>query len=58
MKRNNYSFELKQHFEIYINKYWRNNKKIYLKETYTLMLRDLWFKKLEDIKKNIFNKLN
>lgn len=78
----NITTEVKQHFQITINKYYRNNNKISLKEAYTLMLRDFysdiykedekikhkvwdesriptynqfyyWFKKLEDVKKDI-----
>lgn len=78
----NITSEVKQHFQIAINKYYRNNNKISLKETYTLMLRDFysdifkednkikhkvwdksriptynqfyyWFKKSEDVKKDI-----
>ncbi|UZP03730.1 transposase [Clostridium botulinum] len=78
----NITDDIKKHFEISINKYYRNNKKANLKETYTLMLRDFysdsykengeikhrvwdksriptyqqfyyWFKKNEDIKKDI-----
>lgn len=78
----NITSEVKQHFQIAINKYYRKNNKISLKETYTLMLRDFysdifkednkikhkvwdksriptynqfyyWFKKSEDVKKDI-----
>lgn len=78
----NITSEVKQHFQIAINKYYRNNNKMSLKETYTLMLRDFysdifkednkikhkvwdksriptynqfyyWFKKSEDVKKDI-----
>lgn len=78
----NITSEVKQHFQIAINKYYRKNNKISLKETYTLMLRDFysdifkednkikhkvwdksriptynqfyyWFRKLEDVKKDI-----
>lgn len=78
----NITTEVKKHFQIAINKYYRNNNKISLKEAYTLMLRDFysdickednkikhkvwdksriptynqfyyWFKKLEDVKKDI-----
>lgn len=38
----NITDKIKKHFEICINKYYRNNKKITLKETYTLMLRDFY----------------
>ncbi|WP_394870504.1 Mu transposase C-terminal domain-containing protein [Clostridium butyricum] len=73
---------VKQHFQLVIDKYYRNNKKISLKEAYVLVLRDFysdiyyennelkhrvwnkkriptynqfyyWFKKNEDIKKDI-----
>ena len=38
----NITDDVKKHFEICINKYYRNAKKITLKETYTLMLRDFY----------------
>lgn len=38
----NITDEVKRHFEFAINKYYRNSKKISLKETYTLMLRDFY----------------
>lgn len=78
----NITDEVKKHVELSVNKYYRNNKNISLKETYTLMLEDFysdsyiekgeikhkvwdnsripsyqqfyyWFKKNEDIKKDI-----
>lgn len=38
----NITHDVKKHFEFTINKYYRNKKKISLKETYTLMLRDFY----------------
>lgn len=38
----NVTDEVKKHFQFAINKYYRNNKKISLRETYTLMLRDFY----------------
>ncbi len=38
----NITDDVKKHFEFAINKYYRNSKKITLKETYTLMLRDFY----------------
>lgn len=38
----NITDEVKKHFEFAINRYYRNNKKISLKESYTLMLRDFY----------------
>jgi len=38
----NITDDVKKHFQFVINKYYRNNKKISLKETYTLMLRDFY----------------
>lgn len=38
----NITEDVKKHFQFVINKYYRNNKKISLKETYTLMLRDFY----------------
>ncbi|WP_242850845.1 transposase family protein [Clostridium algidicarnis] len=38
----NITDDVKKHFEFALNKYYRNNKKISLKETYTLMLRDFY----------------
>ncbi|MBU3098082.1 MULTISPECIES: Mu transposase C-terminal domain-containing protein [Clostridium] len=38
----NVTDDVKKHFQFVINKYYRNNKKISLKETYTLMLRDFY----------------
>jgi hypothetical protein len=78
----NVTSEVKKQFEFTINKYYRNNKRISLREAYTLMMKDFysdsyiendeikhqvwersriptydqfyyWFKKNEDIKKDI-----
>jgi hypothetical protein len=78
----NITDDIKKHFSICVNKYYRNKNKITLKDTYTLILRDFysdpytengelkykvwdtgripsydqfyyWFKKNEDIKKDI-----
>lgn len=38
----NITSDVKTHFEISVNKYYRNKNKISLKETYTLMLRDFY----------------
>ncbi|MGH4118245.1 Mu transposase C-terminal domain-containing protein [Clostridium sp.] len=38
----NINDDVKKHFQFVLNKYYRNNKKISLKETYTLMLRDFY----------------
>lgn len=38
----NITEDVKKHFQFVINKYYRNSKKISLKETYTLMLRDFY----------------
>lgn len=38
----NVTDEVKKHFEIALNKYYRNRKKISLRETYTLMLKDFY----------------
>ena len=38
----NITDDVKKHFQFVINKYYRNNKKISLKEAYTLMLRDFY----------------
>lgn len=38
----NITADVKKHFEFVLNKYYRNNKKISLKETYTLILRDFY----------------
>ena len=38
----NITDDVKRHFEFAVNKYYRNSKKISLKETYTLMLRDFY----------------
>ena len=38
----NITDDVKKHFQFVINKYYRNNKKISLKEVYTLMLRDFY----------------
>ncbi|WML36203.1 Mu transposase C-terminal domain-containing protein [Clostridium sp. OS1-26] len=49
----NVTDEVKRHFQFAINKYYRNNKKISLRETYTLMLRDFYsdeYKENDEIK--------
>lgn len=54
----NITTEVKQHFQIAINKYYRNNNKISLKETYTLMLRDFYsdiFKEDNEIKYKVWD---
>jgi hypothetical protein len=38
----NITDDVKRHFCVALNKYFRNNKKISIKETYTLMLRDFY----------------
>ncbi len=38
----NITSDVKRHFDISVNKYYRGKKKISLKETYTLMLRDFY----------------
>ncbi|MFX0549536.1 Mu transposase C-terminal domain-containing protein [Hathewaya histolytica] len=38
----NITSDVKRHFEIVVNKYYRSKNKISLKETYTLMLRDFY----------------
>jgi len=38
----NVTEEVKKHFEFPLNKYYRNSKKISLRETYTLMLKDFY----------------
>lgn len=55
----NITSEVKQHFQIAINKYYRNNNKISLKETYTLILRDFYsdiFKEDNEIKHKVWDK--
>lgn len=54
----NITTEVKQHFQIAINKYYRNNNKISLKETYTLILRDFYsdiFKEDNKIKYRVWD---
>lgn len=50
--------DVKKHFEIAINKYYRNKNKISLKETYTLMLRDFYsdvYKENNEIKHRVWD---
>lgn len=50
--------DVKQHFQISINKYYRNNNKISLKEAYTLMLRDFYsdiYKEDNNIKHRVWD---
>lgn len=54
----NITNEVKKHFEFAINKYYRNSKKISLKETYTLMLRDFYsdvYRENNEIKHIVWN---
>lgn len=51
--------EVKKQFQIIINKYYRNNKKITLKEAYALMLRDFYsdpYKVNDEIKHRVWDK--
>ena len=55
----NITDEVKQHFQLSINKYYRNNKKISLKETYIFMLRDFYsdsYKENNEIKHKVWDK--
>lgn len=55
----NITDEVKKHFELVINKYYRNNKKPSLTETYTLMLRDFYsdsYIENSEIKYKVWNK--
>lgn len=55
----NITDEVKQHFQLSINKYYRNNKKISLKETYIFMLRDFYsdsYKENNEIKRKVWDK--
>lgn len=55
----NITDEVKRHFDIAINKYFRRTEKISLKETYTLMLRDFYsdtYKKESTIEHRVWNK--
>jgi hypothetical protein len=55
----NITQDVKMHFEIAINKYYRNNKKASLAETYTLMLRDFYsdsYKENNEIKHRVWDK--
>jgi len=54
----NITDEVKKHFEIVINKYYRNNNKISLKETYNFMLRDFYsdiYKQGNEIKHRVWD---
>lgn len=55
----NITDDVKMHFYISLNKYFRNNKKMSLKETYTLMLRDFYsdaYKEENIIRHRVWNK--
>lgn len=55
----NITDEVKRHFNIAINKYFRSSEKISLKETYTLMLRDFYsdtYKKESTIEHKVWDK--
>lgn len=55
----NITEDVKIHFEVAINKYYRNNKKANLTETYTLMLRDFYsdsFMENNQIKYKVWDK--
>jgi len=55
----NITDEVKRHFDIAINKYFRRTEKISLKETYTLMLRDFYsdtYKKESTIEHKVWDK--
>ncbi|NFO46723.1 DDE-type integrase/transposase/recombinase [Clostridium botulinum] len=55
----NITDEVKKHFELVINKYYRNSKKPSLTETYTLMLRDFYsdsYIENSEIKHKVWNK--
>lgn len=54
----NITDEVKRHFNIAINKYYRNKEKITLKETYTLMLRDFYsnhYKENDEMKYKVWD---
>ncbi len=55
----NITDEVKKHFQISINKYYRNNNKLSLKETYMLMLSDFYsdiYKEDNEIKHKVWDK--
>ncbi|MBB6715377.1 Mu transposase C-terminal domain-containing protein [Clostridium gasigenes] len=55
----NITDDIKKHFEIAINKYYRNKNKISLKETYTLILRDFYsdgYKENNEIRHKVWDK--
>ncbi|EMU53090.1 Mu transposase C-terminal domain-containing protein [Clostridium butyricum] len=55
----NITEEVKKHFQVSINKYYRNNKKLSLKETYMLMLSDFYsdiYKEDDEIKHRVWDK--
>lgn len=54
----NITDDVKRHFQFVINRYYRNNKKISLKETYTLLLRDFYsevYKENNEIKHAVWD---
>ncbi|MBY6838325.1 DDE-type integrase/transposase/recombinase [Clostridium botulinum] len=55
----NITNEVKKHFQVSINKYYRDNKKLSLKETYMLMLSDFYsdiYKENDEIKHRVWDK--
>lgn len=53
----NITDDVKKHFQFALNKYYRNSKKISLKETYTLMLRDFYsdvYRENDEIKHRVW----
>ncbi|WP_260713044.1 transposase family protein [Clostridium botulinum] len=55
----NITEEVKKHFEIAKSKYYRNNRKASLTETYTLMLRDFYsdsYKENDELKHRVWDK--
>lgn len=55
----NITEQVKKHFQVSINKYYRNNKKLSLKETYMLMLSDFYsdiYKEDDEIKHRVWDK--
>lgn len=55
----NITDQVKKHFQVSINKYYRDNKKLSLKETYMLMLSDFYsdiYKENDEIKHRVWDK--
>ncbi|EDT74362.1 Mu transposase C-terminal domain-containing protein [Clostridium butyricum] len=55
----NITEEVKKHLQIAINRYYRNNKKLFLKEAYMLMLRDFYsdsYVENDEVKHKVWDK--